>query len=145
MRDENALQAALAELPAGKQSFFARLPGTHFGRCVAIPGPQLLFSTTHDRRKGYLELIADRIPKEADAIWGPCVGYPGLADRAAFTRYLEDHSVRTDLFVSAYPDATLPEVLRGLELRELLGDFAPRAQTMSPQELQAEYRRSGLA
>jgi hypothetical protein len=110
-----------------------------------MPGPRLLFSSTHDRRKGYLELIADRIPKEADAIWGPCEGYPGVADRAAFIGYLEDHSVRTDLFVSAYPNATLSEVLRGLELRELLGDFAPRAQTMTPEELQAAFRRSGLA
>jgi len=68
-----------------------------------------------------------------------------VADRAAFIRYLKRHSVRTDLFVSAYPGASLPEVRRGLELRERLGDFAPRAQTMSAEKLQAAFRRSGLA
>ncbi len=53
--------------------------------------------------------------------------------------------MRTDLFVSAYPHATLPEVLDGLELRERLGDFAPGAQSMSPEELQLAFREAGLA
>jgi hypothetical protein len=144
VRDEAALHAALAGLPEGERSPFARLPGTHFGRCVVMPGPRLLFSATHDRRRDYLEQIAERMPREADAIWGPCEGYPGVADRAAFVRYLKRHSVRTDLFVSAYPHADLPEVRRGLELRQLLGDFAPRAQTMRPEEIQAAFRRAGL-
>jgi hypothetical protein len=111
---------------------------------VVLPGPRLLFSATHDRGTSYLELIAELMPKEADAIWSHCEGYPGVTNRKKFVRYLKKHSVRTDLFVSAYPRATLPEVLEGVELRQRLVDFAPRAQTMSPEELQAAFRKAGL-
>jgi hypothetical protein len=110
-----------------------------------LPGPRLLFSATHDRTTNYLEQIAEHMPKEADAIWSHCKGYPGVKNRERFVRYLQEHSVRTDLFVSAYPHATLPEVLEGLELRQRLGDFAPRAQTMSREELHAAFREAGLA
>lgn len=109
-----------------------------------LPGPRLLFSATHDRGSDYLTLIAERMPDEADSIWSHCTGYPGVADRKRFVRYLRKHSVRTDLFVSAYPRATLPEVLEGLGLRERLGGFAPGAQAMSPEELRAAFREAGL-
>lgn len=109
-----------------------------------LPGPRLLFSATHDRGSDYLTLIAERMPDEADSIWSHCTGYPGVADRKRFIRYLKRHSVRTDLFVSAYPRATLPEVLEGLVLRERLGGFAPGAQAMSPEELQAAFKEAGL-
>ena len=112
---------------------------------MVLPGPRLRFSATHDRGNHYLEQIADRMPKEADAIWGPCRDYPGVADREAFIRYLEEHSVRTDLSVSAYPEATLPEVLEGLDLSRRLGEFAARAQTMNPEELRAAFAEARLA
>jgi hypothetical protein len=145
VKDEAALRAALGRLPEGGASPFARLPGTHFGRCVVLPGRQLLFSATHDRGDNYLEQIATGMPGEADEIWGHCEGYPGAADREAFIRYLDEHRVTTNLFVSAYPQATLAEVLQGLDLRQRLGDFAPRAQFLSPDELQAAFREAGLA
>ena len=144
VRDEPALRAALAGLPEGGASPFARLPGTHFARCVVLPGARLLVSATHDRGDGYLEQVATHMPDEADEIWGACEGYPGVADRKAFIRYLHDHRVTTSLFVSAYPKAALREVREGLELRRLLGDFAPRAQFMDPGELQAAFSEAGL-
>ncbi len=150
VKDEGGLRAALARLPDEDKSPLARLPGTHFGRWVVIPdlgdGPQLLFSATHDRSDDdYLEQIAAHLADEADAIWGHCEGYPGAADGRAFADYLTKHRVRTNLFVSAYPRATLAEVLEGLDLRERLGDFAPRAQSMSTEELQTEFRKARLA
>jgi hypothetical protein len=150
VKDERALRAALARLPDEGQSPLARLPGTHFGRWVVMPdlgdGPQLLFSATHDRSDDdYLQQIASHLADEADEIWGHCEGYPGAADGQAFAAYLKNHRVRTNLFVSAYPRATLPEVLEGLDLRERLGDFAPRAQSMDPEELRTEFRKAGLA
>jgi len=146
VKDEDALRAALARIPDGEESPLARLPGTHFGRWAVMPGRKLLFSTTHDRDvRDYLEQIAARLPGEADEVWGHCEGYPGAAGRAAFVGYLEKHRVTTSLFVSAYPNANLAEVREGLDLRQKLGDFAPRAQSMSPQELQAAFREAGLA
>jgi hypothetical protein len=150
VKDERSLRAALARVPDEGQSPLARLPGTHFARWVVMPdlgdGPQLLFSVTHDRSDDdYVQQIAAHLADEADEIWGHCEGYPGAAHKPAFVEYREKHRVRTNLFVSAYPRATLAEVLEGLELRQRLGDFAPRAQSMGPEELQTAFRKAGLA
>jgi hypothetical protein len=150
VKDEGSLRAALGRIPDEERSPLARLPGTHFGRWVVMPdlgdGPQLLFSATHDKSDDdYLQQIAAHMADEADEIWGQCEGYPGAADRGAFVDYLKRHRVRTNLFVSAYPRATLDEVLEGLDLRRRLGDFAPRAQSMDPEQLRAEFGKAGLA
>jgi hypothetical protein len=146
---EPALRSVLEALPTGDASPLARLPGTHFARFVVVSGlgdsERLLFSANHDRLEGsYLEEIRARMPQEADAIWGHCDGYPGAGQSASFVRYMEGHRIRTDLLVAAYPDARLREVLQALDLRRWLIDFAPRAQSMSPEELQAAFREEGL-
>lgn len=150
VENEDGLRAALARFPEGNRSPLAGLPATHFGRWVVLPslgaGPQLLFSATHDRAvDDYVSEIAACLPDEAVEVWSHCAGYPGAADREAFAHYLEQHRVTTNLFVSAYPKATLAEVLEGLDLRDRLGDFAAGAQSMSPQQLQTAFRAAGLA
>jgi hypothetical protein len=143
--DEAGLKAALAGLPEGDESPLARLPGTHFARWVVMPGSRLLFSATHDRAvPDYVEQIARLIPDEADRVWGHCDGYPGAADPATFVGYMDKHRIRTNLFVSAYPHADLAEVREGLDLRARLGGFAPRAQSMGPEELRAAFAEAGL-
>lgn len=144
---EPELRAALRRLPTGEDSPLARLPGTHFARFVIVPGGadsvQLLFSATHDELQGsYLEELRGQIPDHADAIWGHCEGYPG--SDGDFVGYMERHRVTTHLFVAAYADATLDEVLEGLELRRRLMEFAPGAQWMAPEELRGAFRREVL-
>ena len=146
---ESQLRSALERLPGGEASPLARLPGTHFARFVIVPGlgdsERLLFSANHDSLNGsYLEQIRVRMPREADAIWGHCDDYPGAGESASFVRYMKRHRIRTDLFVAAYADATLDEVREALDLRRRLIEFAPRAQGMSAEELQAAFRKEGL-
>ena len=144
---ERALREALDGLPKGEASPLARLPGTHFARLVIVTGIEpdseyLLFSSTFDAGPEYLGEICARIPKEADAIWSNCDGYPGADDPHAFVRYMQRHRLRTNLFVAAYPDATLPDVQRALGLRERLIDLVPRAESMTPEELQASFHEA---
>jgi hypothetical protein len=142
---------ALAALPTGKESPLAKLPGTHFARWVIVQhidpdSEYLLFSAVYDDGpRGYLEEICARIRRQADAIWGHCDRYPGTADREEFVRYMERHRVKTNLFVAAYPDSPLHEVREALALRQRLIAFAPRAQSMTPQELQEGFRDEVLA
>jgi hypothetical protein len=146
---ESQLRSVLERLPRDQASPLSRLPGTHFARFVIVPGSgdseRLVFSANHDSLPGsYLEEIRVRMPGEADAIWGNCDGYPGAGESASFVRYMERHRIRTGLLVAAYADATLREVREALDLRRRLIDFAPRAQEMSADELQAAFRREGL-
>jgi hypothetical protein len=140
---ESELQSALAALPVGPQSPLARLPRTHFARWVMVPGPGLLFSATYDRGDGaYLDEVQARLPDEADSVWCHCDGYPGMG--ADFVDYLDRHRVQTDLFVAAYPDASLEDVQRALTLRRRLSRFVVRAQGMSPEALRAAFAKERL-
>lgn len=152
---EGRLREALDALPEGETSPLARLDGTHFARWVVVPGlmdgdaletperEHLLFSSTFDGpADAYLAAMPRAIPEEADAVWGQCDGYPGAGDERRFAGYMLRHRLRTNLFVAAYPDATVPEVRQALALRRRLRAFAPRAQAMAPAELQAAFREA---
>ncbi len=146
---EQALREVLERLPVGEQSPLARLPATHFARFVIVPdlgSARLLFSSTFDAGgRDYLEEICTRIPAEADAIWAHCADYPGADDRKAFVGYMEQHRMKANLFVAAYPDATLDEVREALAARRRLSAFVPRAQSMAPEELQATFQEERIA
>lgn len=140
---EQALRAALAELPAGHESPLARLPGTHFARWVVVPHRGLLFSATYDAGDfDYIDEIRSRIPEAAGAVWGHCDGYPGVDD--GFADYLRRHRVRTGLFVGAYPDAGLEEIKAALALRRRLIRFVLRAQSLPSDELRAAFGEARL-
>jgi hypothetical protein len=152
---EGALQDHLERLPQGAGSPLARLTGTHFARWVILPhlvyqGPPqrrdtlasqyLLFTACFDGpRDPYLAELCDRIPAEADAIWGHCVGYPGTRDAEAFARYVRHNQIPTSFFVAAYPERTVGEVRAALELRERLVAFAVEAQGMEAARLHEAF------
>jgi hypothetical protein len=141
---EAELRAELEALPDGGQSPLARLPGTHFARWLVLPGRGLLFSATHDSRDSdYLEEIRARLPEEADAVWRHCEGYPGMGEE--FPGYLRRHRVETDLFVAAYPEASLDDVHEALAVRSRLIGLVLRARSLSPEELRAAFREERLA
>ncbi|MEK6275955.1 MAG: hypothetical protein AABM30_11555 [Actinomycetota bacterium] len=152
------LRTYLESLPVGSDSPFARLEQTHFARCVLIPqlidlGPPpeeadtlkneyLLFSADFDGPLlRFLDALCDAMPVETDAIWGHCVGYPGIADPAEFARYMRHNQIDTTFPFAAYPDASVAEVREALQLRSQLIDFAIRAQAMDPARLRETYRQ----
>jgi hypothetical protein len=107
-------------------------------RTDTLRTPQLVFTSTFDGPlDAFLDALAERVP-EADGWWGACAGYPGREDRAAFRAFVNAHSVRTSLFASALPDATVAEVREALELRERLVAFAVEAQGL---DAAARYER----
>jgi len=148
-----AAREAIEALGVGPDSPLARLGGLHFSRIhivseLVFQGPQqrhrdplnanqLVFTSTVDGELGpYLEALRPI----ADTWWQFCVGYPGAADAAAFTRWVREHQIDSSLFASAHPEATVPGVLESLALRERIIDFAVATRGLEPAELQRRFR-----
>jgi hypothetical protein len=151
---KDELQAYLDNLPEGEASPLARLEQLHLSRIqifdelVAQPGhpaekldaPQLVFTSSFDGSLDrYCADICAKVP-EADEWWGHCVGYPGRADKAAFTAYIRAHKVDAQLFANAYHGATVQQVKRALAHRERVIDFAVATQGLDAAELQRRFR-----
>lgn len=114
-----------------------------FTTCVTAPAGD---GTSGGKRataklpQSFLEEVWQAIPDEADAIWRHCLGYPGVADKAAFVGYLARSQVKTSLFHVGYPDATVDEVRRAIATREHLVAFAQAHQGAPAETLQRAYR-----
>ena len=153
--EEEALARYLDDLPVGPGSPVARLTQVHCSRLhilrelVYQGGNQtreplnssfLVFTASFD---GALdELLHDicaRMPAEADAIWGHCVGYPGAGDPEAFRRYIEHNQVHNHYYLSPFPNATVRDVRRSLAVRDELAVFAAEAQGTEPETLQKRF------
>ncbi len=155
---EDELEARLATWGAGADSPLSRMGSTHFARFVVLhdlvyQGPPqvrdtlqsayLIFVSSFDGGlEHYLESMLDLMAEECDAVWSLCVGFPGTADRDACLAYLLHNQIDTTFFVSAYPDATVPEVHSSLELRHRVADFAVSAQGRDPDDLMASWREA---
>ncbi len=152
----DALDAYLSALPTGADSPFARLPMLHIARVqlfrdLVHQGPKqrhtdvlqnthLVFTSTIDGSLDtYLDALATSVP-ECDEWWGACAGYPGRADRPAFRAYVRGLQVRTSLFQTMLPRATVADVRESLDLRERVIDFAVEAQELDAAALQARFR-----
>jgi hypothetical protein len=150
------LNARLGAWPTGAQSPLARVAGTHFARFIVLDDlvhqgePQirdplaskyLMFVTSFDGDLGdYLSAILSSMPVEAEEVWGLCVGFPGVSDREAFTKYMEHNQIETSFFIAAYPDATVEDVLSALAVREQVARFAVANQLSDPQLLMERWR-----
>jgi len=129
---------------AGGQSPLARVPRTHFARWVIVPdfvndaaqpaqdslGCQyLLFTANVDGPlDSYLDGLCSQIAEEATRIWGCCIGYPQPDTGTQLKAYLQHNQIDTGFFFSAYPDASVAEVLHSLDVRERMIAFAASAQ-----------------
>ena len=102
--------------------------------------PQLVFTSTYDGSlDDYLDALRIRVP-EADEWWGRCPGYPGREDAAAFGAYVKGHAIRTSLWASAIPGATVGDVRESLALRERIVRFAAAAQGLDAATLHERFR-----
>jgi hypothetical protein len=149
---EEQLRAELASLAKGESSPFARVAGTHLARLVVVPPLRgrrrhaidgtfhLLLSCEFVAPLGdYVTALCEGLDDQADAIWGHCVGYPGRGEHLA--RYLLEHQVRAGLSAAAYPEASVDEVRRALELRESLRHFVLAARGLDPADLKPAWER----
>jgi hypothetical protein len=150
-REAGALQAYLDAL---SPDVFARLEMLHLARVQIFHAlvhqgprqkrtdtlrvPQLVFTSTYDGTlDDYLDALRIRVP-EADEWWGRCPGYPGRGD--GFGAYIKRHAIRTSLWASAIPGATVADVRESLALRERIVSFAAAAQGLDAAALHERFR-----
>jgi hypothetical protein len=151
IRDGQAeeLRAALARFPEDR-SPMQKLPGTHMARFVVVPHLRksngkplddtsyLLFATEFDApADDYLDTLT-RMP-ELREVFAYCAGYRDDGRPESLRRYLGDYHVRPGYSVVAFPDASLGEVLRSLDLRRRVADFAVRTQGFDAAALKHEW------
>jgi hypothetical protein len=151
----DALEDYLAALPAGADSPFAGLPMLHVARVqlfreLVHQGPKqrhadilqnahLVFTSTIDGSlDAYLRALC-AVPG-CDTWWGACAGYPGREDVDAFVAYVRGLQVRTSLFQTLFPRASVADVREALALRERVIDFAVEAQELDAVALQERFR-----
>ena len=83
----------------------------HFVKWTIIDeGRRLLMISDYDGSwESYIDEFAEMILSGLDAIWTTAEGYPrdGARDVPAFKRFLRSHQVPSEIFFSAYPDATV--------------------------------------
>jgi hypothetical protein len=151
---EIGLQDALAELPTGRSSPFARIRSTHFARLLVVddlPGPDglplgdmptcLFFAAEFDMPvAGYLEALCALLPEQAGAIFGHCIGYPGADVPPAFAEWIRRHRVRAGFSVHGNPQATVREVVAALALRDQIIRFALETRRCAPAALQEAWK-----
>jgi len=145
--DVAALRARIAALPAGDASPFAAIPGAHVGRLVVLDGladprggppsgPLLLVAVDADgTAAGATAAVAGRLGE----VLAHCEGYPAAGDGADVDRWLRRHRVRDGFSLRPYPDATVEEVRRALDVRARLAAFAVQADGLTPAQLRAAF------
>ncbi len=164
---EQSLAAQLRGLPTGSGSPLSLLGDVHLGRWLVLddlrkmnfPGEPahptqlrsayLFFTATVGATDGpaadalpgsLIREIADKIPDVADAVWGHCVGYPGISPVDPFVAYLAKSQLDTLLFHVGYPSVTVDHVHRAIAARDGLVGFVRNHQAESdPAALQQAY------
>lgn len=151
---EQNLEDAIAHLPEGDGSPFARIDWTHFARMSLIPAlldgdgepagpPQayLLFGADFDGSVArWSAAVADRIGAELDGVLRHCEGYPGTSDPPAFLGYLREYRVPVGFSIVSYK-ATVKTIRESLELRRRLRDFAVESQHLYPNQLRSAWKQ----
>jgi hypothetical protein len=147
----------LATLPTGEQSPFALAPGTHLARLVVMDdviyvgapaceehlrSKYLVFESNCDGDlESYLRGLAASVPKQLDAIWSHCVGYPGAANPQAFVDYMKACQIETTFFFAAVNDKSVPETLSALQTQRAVADFIACHQGMDPEKVQRDFTK----
>ena len=150
-----ALRRELRALNTAPESPFAYLATTHLARWVildeapfeSIPAKvdhfqskYLLFTSNFDGAGDssdvalarYVESMRTAIPGILARLYGHCVGFRGTSDARAWLNYVKECQVTTTFFFGAYPDASVDQVLRALEMQKRVGDFIADQQDARP-------------
>lgn len=151
------VRAVLAGFGNGADSPLAAVESTHMARLAVLDdvfyqsypaapdhlaSKYLFFSTNFDGDlDGYLELLRSRIPDEIDHLWRHCVGFPGTGDPVAFRDYFKRCQIDNAIFFADYPDATVQDVLRALDLQRAFVGFVADHQQAAPAELKRAFEQ----
>jgi hypothetical protein len=98
----------------------------HFVKWLVIDeGRRLIMVSDYDGSwESYIDEFAEMILSGLDAIWETAYGYPpdGARDLPAFKRFLRSHQVPSEVFFSAYPDATVLNIANDQALARACAD-----------------------
>jgi hypothetical protein len=90
----------------------------HFVKWTVLDdGRRLLMISDYDGSwESYIDEFAEMILSGLDALWTTAEAYPpdGARDVPAFKRFLRTHQVPSEIFFSAYPDATVLNIVDAL-------------------------------
>ena len=145
----------LAGLPRDHTSYFAQISSTHFARLlvmddvvfVGAPSVEehlksryLIFESNFDGDLDtYLTRMAKEIPQFVDSVWKHCVGYPGVADPAAFAAYIKSCQVETTFFFADVNDKTVQQTLKALQVQSALAHFIAKNQGKPAADIQKSF------
>lgn len=145
----------LANLPRDSRSPFAQLSSTYLARLVVmddvvyvgapaceehLKSRYLVFETNFDGDLDtYLIRMAAKTGKFVDDVWKHCVGYPGVADPAAFVAYMKKCQLTTTFFFPDVNDRTVEHTRRALQTQAELTRFIEKHQGKPCAEMQREF------
>jgi hypothetical protein len=113
----NNLRDVLNAIQVNPDSPIKRISSIHYARWVIFDNDsRLLFTSNFDGTwEKYLRDFVELAAEGLDKIWSNCVDYPGAKPYEAFAKYVRAHQVETNLFYAAYPDASVPTVIKALD------------------------------
>jgi hypothetical protein len=121
---------ALSFIHAARWTIVEDLPG--HGR---LNSPVLLFESNFNGDWGqYIDAFAYVIPERMAGVWATSWGWPGARPAGPFKSYIRRNEQVALHYYGAYPDATVTEILAGIERRKAYDEFRERARTMNPAE-----------
>ena len=128
---------ALSFIHAARWTIVERLPGH-----PPLRSPILLFESNFNGDWAqYIDAFAYVIPERMTGVWGTSWGWPGARPAGPFKAYIRRNEHDAAHFYAAYPEATVTEVLKSLELKRRYDAFAAEAEGMTPGEFDAAWTR----
>jgi hypothetical protein len=110
-----------------EQGSLAGIQTIHTVRWALLDGgKRLLLASNYDGTwESYIAEFAELILSGLDAIWEGSYGFPelGAPDVAAFKNFLRCHQAPANVFYSAYPTATVPNIVDAIQIAH---DWAKR-------------------
>jgi hypothetical protein len=101
----------------------------------------LIFTTSHDGElEPLLRDLATTLSSEAEAIFGHCVGYPGVGDPGAFAAWVATHGKDNGYLLTPWPFKRVEDVREALRVQTGFGELVERAGELDDAELQAAFR-----
>lgn len=89
----------------------------------------------------YIDAFAYVLRLGMFGFWGSSYGFPGALPSGPFKLYIRRNAVVASHYYSAYPEATATMVLGALKVEPRVAELKARANTMSPDEFAAEWRK----